>query len=130
MIKATVTGYAGDRLVASVQSRPACARCLDGHGCGMGLLGRQTARPATLTLNAPRPRPAVGSTVGIAARPGVLAAALVGYGLPLAGVLTGAVSGPLAAIGGLAAGVLVARVLVRGRVRWHVVDHGGLRCPS
>ena len=121
MIDATVTGYSGDRLIASVPRRAACARCLDGGGCGMGLLGRRAEGAVTLTLPSPRPRPAGGSNVRLAARPGVLGAALVGYGLPLAGVLAGALSGPLAAAAGLAAGVLGARLVARDRVRWRVI---------
>ncbi len=119
-----MAGYAGDRLVASVARRRACARCLDGGGCGMGLLGRRAADTVTLTLPAPRQRPAIGSRIALAANPGVLAAALVGYGLPLAGILVGALSGPMAAVSGLAAGMLVARCLARGRVHWRVVERG------
>ena len=117
-------GYAGDRIVASVERRKACARCLDGGGCGMGLLGRRAAEAVTLTLPTPRRRPAVGSNVALVTNPGVLGAALVGYGLPLAGVLAGALAGPLAAFSGLIAGVLVARHVARGRVRWRVVECG------
>ena len=122
-----MTGYAGDRLIASVERRTACARCLDGRGCGMGLLGRRSDGAVTLKLPAPRQRPAVGSSVALAASPGVLRAALVGYGLPLAGVLAGAASGPLAAAAGLAAGILVARLLASGRVHWRLIERGPSR---
>lgn len=127
MIDATVTGYAGDRLIASVERRRACARCLDGAGCGMGLLGRRSENTVTLRLPAPRQRPAVGSSIGLETRPGVLGAALVGYGLPLVGVLAGALAGPLAAGAGLMAGIAVARLLARGRIRWRVIERGPAR---
>ena len=120
MIDVTVTGYSGDRLVVAAERRPACGRCLDGRGCGMGLLARRSDLPVSLTLEAPEPRPAIGSSIRLVASPGVLSAALLGYGLPLAGVLAAAASGPLAAALGLAAGIVAARTLARGRVGWQV----------
>lgn len=121
MLTARVTGYRGDRLLADVPRQRACARCLDGRGCGMGLLGSRRTDTVTVEVEAPAERPAPGSTVSLSGAPGVVGAALLGYGLPLAGLLAGAVSGPALSLAGLAAGMMSSRWLLRGRVRWHVV---------
>ncbi|MEM1437585.1 MAG: SoxR reducing system RseC family protein [Pseudomonadota bacterium] len=122
MITARVTGYRDDQLIATVPRRVACRRCLDGKGCGMGLIGGTRSGTVTVAVPAPQTRPAPGSEITLFGAPGVVGAAMLGYGLPLAGVLVGAALGPVTAFAGLLAGVAVSRVALRGRVAWRIVD--------
>ncbi|MEO0345922.1 MAG: SoxR reducing system RseC family protein [Pseudomonadota bacterium] len=127
MITARVTGYRDDQLIATVPRRVACHRCLEGKGCGMGLIGGRRSDTVTVALRAPRTRPEPGSDITLFGAPGVVGAAMLGYGLPLAGVLAGAAFGPVAAFAGLLAGVTVSRVMLRGRVGWRIVDGCAVR---
>ena len=127
MIKARVTGYRDDQLIATVPRRVACRRCLDGKGCGMGLIGSRPSDSVTVALPAPRTRPEPGSGITLFGAPGVVGAAMLGYGLPLAGVLAGAALGPAAALAGLLGGVAVSRAVLQGRVGWRIVDECGAR---
>ena len=122
MVTARVTGYRDGELIATVPRQVACRRCLDGKGCGMGLLGSRRSDTVTVALPAPRTRPEPGSDITLFGAPGVVGAAMLGYGLPLAGVRAGAALGPVAAFAGLLGGVAVSRTVLRGRVGWRIVD--------
>ena len=121
------------RIVAIVDGRArvavtasACPRCAAGKGCGAGLLARQDVpREIELELD-DRLRLEVGDTVRLSLEPSkLLRAAVIAYGLPLAGVVTlpaaaWFLAGPLteaaavsAAGVGLVAGVLAARRSLR-----------------
>ncbi|MEO0616530.1 MAG: SoxR reducing system RseC family protein [Pseudomonadota bacterium] len=117
-----MTGYRDDQLIAAVPRQVACRRCLDGQGCGMGLIGSLRSGTVSVALPAPRTRPEPGSEITLSGAPGVVGAALLGYGLPLAGVLAGAALGPAAALAGLLSGIAVSRVALRGRVGWRIVE--------
>ena len=76
----------GARAIVDVQAGAVCARCAAGRGCGAGVFGsRRGARRLDVAID-DRLELAVGDTVGVELAPGnVLVAALVVYGLPLAG---------------------------------------------
>ena len=114
----------GARAIVDVRSEAVCARCAAGRGCGAGVFGASRGtRRLDLAVD-DRPALAVGDTVGIELAPGnVLAAALVVYGLPLAGATAGAglayglglgdAGAALTALGGLCAGALAGRRRLR-----------------
>lgn len=139
---ARVVDRDADRLTLRFSAPEACERCARGDGCGAGnfarLFGRrdtQVVLPAELVV-------AVGERVRVGLEPGHLAlAAVVHYGIALAGFLLGAVAGhaiagdtplrdPAALASGLAGLVVVARwVSPRLRPTWNpVVAH--LSCPE
>lgn len=105
--------------------RLACARCQAGTGCGAGLLTGDRG-PTTLSVRIP-PRSAYspGDLVRIAiSGPSLLRGMMLGYGLPLAGLIAGTavaalmitgeggeVAAVAAAFTGLAAGVIAGRIL-------------------
>ena len=89
MAGATVTGYDGDTMLVSVD-RSACAACLEGRGCGMGLIAAARDRQHQLRLPAPSTRPPVGATIRLHPTHSILAAAAMAYGLPLVGLVAGA----------------------------------------
>ena len=110
----------GVRALVEVEAAAVCARCAAGRGCGAGVFPvRQGTRRLDVALPGDRDFTA-GDVVNIELAPGnVLRAALIVYGLPLAGA---AVSAALAyalslgdagaaafAIGGLLAGALAGR---------------------
>ena len=88
-----------------------CARCASGKGCGAGI-GEMDGRPRRVNAVIPaRYEIEVGDNVRIALAPDrVLAAALIVYGMPLAGGVVGAVAGYLA---GLAVGAILGRARLR-----------------
>jgi sigma-E factor negative regulatory protein RseC len=110
----------GARAIVDVQAEAVCARCAAGRGCGAGVFG---ARRGTRRLDVAiddRLDLAVGDAVGIELAPGnVLGAALLVYGLPLAGAAAAAAlayglglgdaGAALTALGGLCAGALAGR---------------------
>lgn len=93
---ATVVTAEPGRLVVSFQPLSQCQRCLSGQGCGAGVFGRLfPSRSTSLTLN-DRHSFEPGERVRVGLRPAqLLRAALVLYGLPLAGFLTGLLLGQL-----------------------------------
>ena len=110
----------GARAMVDVKAEAVCARCAAGRGCGAGILGaRRGMRRLDVAVDE-RLGLAVGDTVSVELAPGnVLAAALVVYGLPLAGAAAGAALAfglglgdawaALTALCGLGAGVLAGR---------------------
>lgn len=110
----------GTRAIVDVQAEAVCARCAAGRGCGAGIF---SARRGTRRLDVAvdeRQKLAAGDAVSIELMPGnVLVAALVVYGLPLAGAAVAAVlaygldlgdaGAALMAFGGLFAGALAGR---------------------
>lgn len=115
----------GARAIVDVQAEFVCARCAAGRGCGAGVFG---ARRGTRRLDVAiddRLDLAVGDAVGIELAPGnVLGAALLVYGLPLAGAAAAAAlayglglgdaGAALTALGGLCAGALAGRRRLQG----------------
>lgn len=110
----------GARAIVDVQAGAVCARCAAGRGCGAGILGAgRGKRRLNVTVNEAHDV-AIGDTVSIELAPGnVLVAALVVYGLPLAGAAAAAAlayglglgdaGAALVALGGLFAGALAGR---------------------
>ncbi len=119
---ATIISLNNGLATVSVDRTVACARCAAGKGCGAGLLGSQR-EPARIELPAPEGmRLAVGDRVNLELLPtNLLEAALLVYGLPLAGVLVALSAGWLIAgalndahaiilaIAGLLAGLVAGR---------------------
>ena len=114
-------GDSPDRRVALIAVEPvsACRRCMQGRGCGAGLL--YASGSTEIAVSAPSglvlaPGDVVELRLPAAA---LLRAALLAYGLPLAGLLLGASSAALTGAGelvtvtaagvGMLAGVLAAR---------------------
>lgn len=120
-----VTGFApAPQALVEVDASVSCARCAEGKGCGAGLLGR---RPGSRRVDA---RIAGGLTVGEGdevrielAPSNLLRASMIVYGLPLCGAVLGAalayvvglgeLQAALAAVGGILAGLVLARQRLR-----------------
>ena len=115
----------GSALLAEVEVlvESSCARCASGKGCGAGLLaGEKKRRVQALVANGVEIRS--GDEVRIELSPrNLLRASWLVYGVPLTGAVTvaalayllnlGDVAASLAAIAGLAIGMLVARSRLR-----------------
>lgn len=105
--------------------RIVCARCQAGTGCGAGLLTGDRGRTTLRVRIPPRSGYSPGDRVRIAVSgQGLLRGMMLGYGLPLAGLLAGTaiaalllagegsdLAAVLAACSGLAVGVVAARLL-------------------
>jgi sigma-E factor negative regulatory protein RseC len=114
----------GVRAIVAVEAAAVCSRCASGRGCGAGVF---TARQGVRRLEVLLPDAGdlvEGDIVRIELRPGnVLRAALLVYGLPLAGAAAGAAfayafalgdaGAAAAALGGLVAGAMAGRRRVR-----------------
>lgn len=110
----------GARAIVEVEAAAVCRRCAAGRGCGAGILsGGSRKKRLEVTLR-PDLELAEGDVVGIELAPGnVLWAAVIVYGLPLAGAICGAALAYLVAFGdggaaamaiaGLFAGALISR---------------------
>lgn len=112
------------RAVVGVDVAAACPRCAAGRGCGAGLFtdtGRERRLEASVQ---PGLRLAEGDLVEVALAPdNLLRAALIVYGLPMAGAIIAAilayaltlgdVGAALAALAGLVAGLLLGRWRLR-----------------
>ena len=81
----------GNRALVDVEATAVCSRCAAGRGCGAGLFaGRQGTRRVELEI-APDRGFAEGDVVALELAPAnILRAALIVYGLPLAGAALGA----------------------------------------
>ncbi len=118
---AEVLAVGADGVTVRVTPRPGCGPCARGVGCGQALgLRRRGALVFTVAAPAVGSPPAVGSEVALLIEPRrVLAAAVAGYGYPLAGLLVavllasaagaGDVGAALAALPGLFAGLWLGR---------------------
>lgn len=107
------------------ESQAGCARCAAGEGCGGGLFakllrGRLQELPVVLPEDRERePRAGEWLLIGLSTS-AVQSASMLMYGLPLAGLLLGAIAASLllnhdlfallGAAGGMATGLLLARV--------------------
>lgn len=110
----------GARAVVEVEARAVCARCAAGRGCGAGILsGRSGYRRLDVTVREDAGL-SEGDVVSIELAPGsVLRAALIVYGMPLAGAIAGAMLAYLTTLGdggaaalaisGLFAGAMISR---------------------
>ena len=135
--KAVVLRMEGNHAIVKVTAEGGCGRCSESGGCGSNVLGQlfrggcRAYAAETSRLHAP------GSTVDVSVAPEApLLAAMLAYGLPLAGLLIGAAIGssihgdPGAAAGallGLAMAALAALGLARrraGQLRVRVVEAG------
>jgi sigma-E factor negative regulatory protein RseC len=123
-IVAVIRDSGGTRAIVDVEPGLVCARCAAGRGCGAGIL---SARPGNRRLEATLDNDlelAEGDVVNISLAHGnVLRAALIVYGLPLAGAAGAALLAYLLAlgdggaaamaVGGLLGGVLISRYRLR-----------------
>lgn len=119
-----IVSVSAGRAVVSVEGGAVCPRCAEGRGCGAGLYGQSRggrlvdARiPGGLQVD-------VGDTVRLVIAPrDLLGASLLAYGLPLAGLLLGALaaagmaSAPGDAVAVALAGLGLGAGLVLGRWR-------------
>ena len=105
----------GTRAVVEVDARTVCARCAAGRGCGAGILaGRSGKRRLDVALGDDVGL-SEGDVVSIELAPGnVLRAALLVYGMPLAGASAGAMLAHMAALGDVGAAVLAIGGLFAG----------------
>lgn len=110
--------------LVEVDAPAACARCKEGKGCGAGLLGGDTGSRRVDALIGAGVRVREGDEVRIELAPSnLLRASLVVYGLPLSGAILGAalayfaglgeLYAAMTALGGIVAGLAVARVRLR-----------------
>lgn len=124
--EASVVQIDGHHALVELVDTEGCGGCAAKSGCGVGLLGRVFRRRATrfrITVSGPL---AVGDRVTLGLHPSaLLIAAIVGFGLPLFGLLLGSALGTLAVphrpdlaglLGGLG-GLLLGLALVRWRFR-------------
>lgn len=124
----------------SVETGAACARCREGRGCGAALFGRESRRRVVRVEVPPGVKLAAGDTVRLSiSGTALLTAAAVTYGLPLSGLLFGALSGHLLAAGdvgallGALAGLVAGAWFARRRAAslcWQHGEHGPLRLEA
>lgn len=117
-------GASARQVVVEVESVIVCERCESGKGCGAGLLGKRTGDKCVEATVAADLEVSLGDIVSIVLEPrNVLRAAIIVYGYPLFGAVLAAfaaysaglgdVAGALAALSGLVAGILIARIRLR-----------------
>lgn len=117
--RARVLRTEGDTAWVQCESQAGCARCAEGKGCGGGVFARLLRHRLDELPVTNECRAAAGETVLIGlAEEAVFNGALLMYGLPLAGLLGGAIAGQLAAgeagalltgLAGIGAGLWLAR---------------------
>ena len=107
----------GLRAIVAVEAAAVCARCASGRGCGAGVFtARQGVRRLEVALAAGS-NLAEGDVVSIELAPGnVLRAALLVYGLPLAGAAAGAALAFAAGLGDAGAAAMALAGLAAGAV--------------
>ncbi|MDH4106693.1 MAG: SoxR reducing system RseC family protein [Gammaproteobacteria bacterium] len=89
----TIVSISADLAVVSVDGMPACARCAEGRGCGAGLFGQGRAARLVDARIPDGLGVAVGDPVRLSVPPSeLLAASLLAYGAPLAGLVLGALA--------------------------------------
>jgi len=124
-----------------VDQAPACPRCAAGKGCGAGLLWRTGGAQCIEAVCGEGDAIAVGDRVELQlGSHRVLQAALIAYGLPLSGALVAAslaywfapgdLESALAAILGMAIGMLIARRRLQRRNCLHEMLPGIRRSPA
>lgn len=119
-VVAIIRDAGGARALVDVDAQAVCARCAAGRGCGAGVFsGRSGGRRLEVAVGQDVEL-AEGDIVGIELAPrNLLRAALIVYGLPLAGAASAAALAYVAALGdggaalmaiaGLFAGALISR---------------------
>lgn len=119
-----VLGVDGGHALVQAAAKGGCSACSAASGCGVSKLGKlvRTRPQAWRIENTLDARPGDEVVLGIADE-ALLQAAVIAYGLPVLGLVAGAVaspalgSGPLSAVlasaAGLAAGLLLARRVSR-----------------
>jgi sigma-E factor negative regulatory protein RseC len=114
----------GIRAVVEVEAEVACARCANGRGCGAGIFQARAGSQRLDIAIGPDLEVSEGDLVDIELAPqNVLRAALIVYGLPLAGAAIAAAlayrlelgdaGAAVTALGGLAAGAMFCRFRLR-----------------
>ena len=125
-IVAIVRDGRGVTAIVDVESDAICARCASGRGCGAGIFAARAGSRRLEVAVSDSLDLTEGDVVAIRLAPGnVLSAALIVYGLPLAGAAVAASLAYMASLGDAAAaatalGGLVAGALIgRRRLRDH-----------
>lgn len=119
-IQSVVSDERGIRAVVGIDVAAACPRCAAGKGCGAGLSSAAARERQVEASVRPGLDIATGDLVEVTLAPGnLLRAALIVYGLPMAGAVTAAAlayglrlgdaAAAFAALGGLVAGLLAGR---------------------
>jgi len=119
-------GASGPTAIVQVDKTAICERCESGKGCGAGLIGSSQVGRQVEALIASGLEVNDGDRVIVELEPqNLLRAAIVVYGYPLSGAVLmavagfafglGDVSGAVAALAGIGAGMLVARIQLRNR---------------
>ena len=114
----------GTRALVEVDSVVVCERCESGRGCGAGLLGREPGDKRVEAFVAEDLTVQSGDLVSIVLAPrNILRAAVIVYGYPLLGAVSAAIMsyaiglgdahGAIAALTGLVAGILLAKIRLR-----------------
>jgi len=114
----------GVTAIVDVDAEAVCARCASGRGCGAGIFGARTGRRRIDIAVGKNLELGEGDIVDIQLAPrNVLGAALIVYGLPLAGAAAAAAlafamslgdaGAATMALGGLATGMLIAWLRLR-----------------
>jgi positive regulator of sigma E activity len=109
------------QVVVEIDSVVVCERCESGKGCGAGLLGQQLGELRVEAVVAEKLDVRNGDLVSIMLEPrNVLRAAIIVYGYPLTGAVLAAfvaysvglgdIAAALAALSGLVAGILIAKI--------------------
>ena len=109
------------QVVVEIDSAPVCERCESGQGCGAGILGQQSGDRRVAATVAKELDVRIGDLVSITLEPrNVLRAAIIVYGYPLMAAVLAAfvaygiglddIAAALAALSGLVAGILTAKV--------------------
>jgi len=114
-IVAIVRDGRGVTAIVDVESEAVCARCASGRGCGAGIIAARAGRRRLEVAVSERLDLAQGDTVDIRLAPGnVLRAALIVYGLPLAGAAAAAALAYTASLGDPAAAAMALAGLLSG----------------
>ena len=122
----TIVSVTAGRAVVSVEGGAICPRCAEGRGCGAGLYGQSSGRRLVDARIPDGMKVSVGDTVHLTISPrDLLGASLLAYGLPLAGLVLGALAaaglarapGDAVAVALAAAGLGAGLALGRWRLR-------------
>ena len=114
-IVAIVRDGRGVTAIVDVESDAICARCASGRGCGAGILAARGGSRRLQVAVGESVDLAEGDIVSIRLAPGnVLLAALIVYGLPLAGAAAAAALAYAVSLGDAAAALMALAGLVSG----------------
>ncbi|HSM30114.1 MAG TPA: SoxR reducing system RseC family protein [Woeseiaceae bacterium] len=114
-VVAIVRDGRGVTAIVDIESDAVCARCASGRGCGAGLFAARGGSRRLEVEVSEGLELAEGDVVDIRLAPGnVLLAALIVYGLPLAGAAAAAALAYMASLGDAAAAAMALAGLVSG----------------